>query len=267
MGGVVSSLLGGATSASTTNNTTEDTSQYIFRNSSRMRGYFEGDAGYVDTDDDRSTTADLLSTTEMARLNNNIDTLIASSVDQLATAAGDLQTRASTAWDRATSLYDTFKGLTDDKLADLKAEMLSQIYARQVQWAITAGSSFNCIVQSMTTEAEVDLARRMAGVIADDYAGMVKHETEAMASAFEMELKAQITPIELGLNSLSALMSTLRGSHSAENVSRDVKEVRATGKFGHEAEDWTASNGTYVGEATTLGVAAATVSSAALGAI
>lgn len=257
--------MGGGTSKTTIN--FEDTSQYIFRNSSRNRGYFEGDAGYTDTDDDRATTADLLTDAEMTRLNANIDTVIASSVDELAAAAADLQSRASTAWDRATSLYPVFKGLTDAKLADLKAEMLSQICLRTNQWAMTAGSSLNCLVQNMTTAAEVDLARRMAAVIADDYAGMVKHETDAIASAFEMELKAQLSPVELGLNSLNALLTILRGSHSTENVQRAVRELRATGKFGHESEDWSDNNGTYSGDVNSLASGAATVAAAALGAI
>ena len=65
--------MSGSSSSTTIN--FEDTSQYIFRNSSRNRGYFEGEAGYTSTDDDHNTNTQLLQDAELIRLNGDIDAL------------------------------------------------------------------------------------------------------------------------------------------------------------------------------------------------
>lgn len=268
---------------SKTNITFEDTSQYIFRNSSRNRGYFEGEAGFVKTDDDttrhlqddQGTTTTLLTAAERERLNDAIDKLIACSVDEYCEDKLDLQTRAGRAWDRAIALYPTFKALTDDKLADMKAEMLAQICLMESQWARTAGSSLNCLVHNMKMRAEVELTRRMAGVVADDYAKMVTHETEALQQAFEMEMSARLKADELGMTTITNYTNLLRGAlatedttrATTEDTSRDIKELRLMGKFGHEAEDWSDNNGTYSGEVGSLSNAASVISAGASGAV
>lgn len=245
----------------------EDTSQYIFRNSSRNRGYFEGEAGYVSTSDDRTSNTTLLTDTELDRLNTQIDTMATLGIDGLVADKPELVDRADAAWDRAIALYPAFKALTEDRLADLKAEMLAQIQLMTNQWARTAGSSLNCLVQKMQTDAETEMARRMAAVISSDYKDMVVHETQAMASAFEAELKARAGVDETAINSVATLTNILRGSKAKEVDERDIHELRVMGKFGHEAEDWSDNNGTYSGEVSNLSSAATAISGAAGGVI
>lgn len=254
-------------SSSSTNITFEDTSQYIFRNSSRNRGYFEGEAGYVSTSDDTDTTARQLTEAEVARLNSEIDALAAVSISELGADKTSLTAMADIMWDRAQDLYPTFKTLTDDKLADMKAEAIAQICLMESQWARTAGSSLNCLVGKMRTDAETEMARRMAAAVAADYSGMFQHETQALQIAFEAGMKARLSPVELGLNTLSSLTNILRGAYSTQDTNRDVHEVRVMGKFGHEAEDWSDNNGTYSGSVGSLASAAGSISSAASGGI
>lgn len=257
--------MSGSSSSTTIN--FEDTSQYIFRNSSRNRGYFEGEAGYTSTDDDHNTNTQLLQDAELIRLNGDIDALALVGVDQFASDKVDLVAKADAAWTRATSLYPIFQGLTDAKLDDLKADMLAQIQLMENQWARTAGSSLNCLVQRMQIDAETEIARRMAAVVSGDYKDMVQHETQAIQAAFEAELKARQGSNEVALNSIATLTNILRGAKANEVSNRNIHELRAMGKFGHEAEDWSDNNGTYSGEVGSLSSGAAVIAGIASGAV
>ncbi len=253
--------MGGSSSSVTFN----DTSEYLYRNSSTKRGGFEGNIGNVNTDTslDVSGTEDIireqeqLSQTERNRVASMITTLTACATDQLCGDKADLKTRAGTAWDRALSLYPEHKAQLDILLDDLKTDTIDRICLAKTQWARTAGSSLNCLVQSMEARAQVELARRIAGIVAESHMQFRQHETDAIAAAFTMNMQARLEPVKLGLSQIGTLYSILRGAVVTEVTDRGYTEARdedtnqftAMGKFFHEASSIAASEGTYAGDA------------------
>jgi hypothetical protein len=230
-----------------------DTSEYMFRNSSTKKGGFEGNIGTTTTDvaldisgtEDISRTGSLLDAADRTQLRAAIASLETCTVDSFCTDKGDLVTRAGTAWDRAIALYPTFAALLEDELDDLKAEMLAQIYQNQNQWARIAGSSLNCLVANMTSAAQVDMTRRVAGVIAERLARFKEHETQAIVQAFEIQMNARARMQETGMSGLNALWQVLRGAETTELTDRDYTEARdednttfnLLGRFYHEGID------------------------------
>lgn len=245
--------------------TFNDTSEYLYRNSSTKRGGFEGNVGKVSTDTslDVDGTEDIrrdqeqLSTAERDRISAMIGTLTVCATDQLCSDKADLKTRAGFAWDRAISLYPEHKAQLDLLLDDLKQDTIDRICLAKVQWARTAGSSLNCLVQSMEARAQVELARRIAGIVAESHLQFRQHETEAIARAFADNLNARLEPVKLGLSQISALYSVLRGAVVTEITDREYTEQRdedtdqltLMGKFFHEASSISANEGTYASDA------------------
>jgi hypothetical protein len=249
-----------------------DTSQFLHRNSSTKRGGFEGNLGNVKTttDLDVDGTEDImreqeqLSTTERNRVAAMIGALTVCATDQLCGDKADLKTRAGVAWDRAVSLYPEHKAQLDLLLDDLKVETINRICLAKNQWARTAGSSLNCLVQSMETKAQVELARRISGIIAESHMQFRQHETEAIVAAFDRNMSARLEPMKLGLNQIGTLYSVLRGAVTTDVTDRNYTEARdestnqftAMGKFFHEASSISASEGTFAGDADNAALAA-----------
>lgn len=238
-----------------------DTSEYMFRNSSTKKGGFEGNFGMTDTNTDVDTTGaedvtrtqTLLLETDRDQLRAQILKLEACAVDAFCTDKGDLVTRAGTAWDRAISLYPSFQSLLNAELEDLKTEMLNNIYLWRNQWRRTAGSSLNCLVQEMETKAEIEMTRRIAGHVAESLRRFKEHETAAIAQAFEHQMTARLRTNEVGLSSMNAIWSILRGSSVEDITDRDYTENRdedqttwnMLGKFYHEGIDISDNSGSY----------------------
>lgn len=238
-----------------------DTSEYMFRNSSTQKGGFEGNVGttWTDTDiditgtEDVSRSQELLTGLDRTQLRSQIDALEACAVTSFCSDKSDLITRAGNAWDRALALYPTFKSLLDTQTTDLKEEILDQIYLMRSQWARTAGSSLNCLVQEMESDAQVELARRVAGVVAEQLRAFKEHETEAIRQAFEMQFAARAKMAEIGLSSMNTLWNILRGAEVqditdrdyTENRDEDTNTINLLGKFYHEGIDISDSDGSY----------------------
>jgi len=253
-----------------------DTSEYMFRNSSTRKGGFEGNVGTkivnvdlkVDGTEDITRTGTLLTDDDRAQLREAIVSLETCTVDTFCTDKADLTTRAGAAWDRAISLYPDFRTLLGDEIDDLKTEMLNHIYLNSNQWARTAGSSLNCLVQEMTTKAEIEVTRRIAGHIAESLRRFKEHESTAIAQAFEMQMNARARMQEVGLSGLNIMWGVLRGAETIELTDRDYTENRdegnrtfdLLGRFYHEGVDVADNDGAY-GTATaaigdSLGIAA-----------
>lgn len=242
-----------------------DTSEYLYRNSSTKRGGFEGNIGNVKTDTslDVDGTEDIireqeqLSQIERDRIAAMIGTLTVCATDQLCPDKQDLKARAQFAWDRAISLYPEHKSQLDILLGDLKTETINRICLAKNQWARTAGSSLNCLVQNMEIKAQIELARQIAGIVAESHMQFRQHETEAIAAAFNQNLQARLEPVKLGLSQIGTLYSVLRGAVVTEITDRDYTENRdedtnqftAMGKFFHEASSISANEGTFAGDA------------------
>lgn len=259
---------GGATSNIDQNLTFEDTSEYMYKNSSRYTAGFEFDAGVVNTNTDIgvSGTEDVVRDQELLRdadqddLRSMIASLTSCTTDQLCDDKADLKDRAGQAWDRAWNLYPTYKEQLDAELDELREDTIEYICLWEQQWARTAGSSLNCLVQSMKNRAEVELARKLAGVIAESNRRMKEHETQAIAQAFTDNLNARMEPNKLALGQIGALWGVLRGAtvkditdrDYTENRNEDTLQLTAMGKYYREAEDWSENEGTYLAEVNEL---------------
>lgn len=238
-----------------------DTSEYIFRNSSIRKGGFDANVGYQRTStdleiagaEDVTQTQELLTEADRAQLRGMISTLTVCTTEQLCSDKTDLRARANQAWNRALNLYPVYRAQLDAELDDLRAEMFAYITMWENQWARTAGSSLNCLVQGMRNKATVDLARRMAQAIAESNLRMKEHETQALAQAFDKELNAIVEPQRLGLNQIGALFGVLRGARAEEVTDRDYTENRdetastgsITGRFYYEGTNISDNEGTY----------------------
>jgi hypothetical protein len=260
--------MGGSTGGATANNeqtiTFEDTSEYMYRNSSKATGGFKATIGLVNTNtsldtagaEDITRTQQLLLDSDMAELRADLEKLTQCTVDEFCADKTDLKTRAGMSWDRALALYPTYQAELAAQLDDLKAETYSRICLWESQWARTAGSSLNCLVQSMKNKAEVELARRIAGVIAETNMRMKEHETQALAQAFMDNMNARLEPDKIAFSKIGTLWGILRGSTVTDVTDRDYNEnkderrteITAMGDFYHEVVDWSENDGSYGGE-------------------
>lgn len=257
---------------STANNeqtiTFEDTSEYIYRNSSKATGGFKATIGTVNTNTDLDTTGSedinrtqqLLNDADLADLRADLEALTQCTVDEFCQDKADLKTRAGLAWDRALDLYPTYRTELDAQLDDLKQETYNRICLWESQWARTAGSSLNCLVQSMKNKAEVELARRIAAVIAETNMRMKEHETQALAQAFADNLNARLEPSKIAFSKIGAMWGVLRGATVTDVTDRDYvenknenrNEITAMADFYHEVVDWGENDGEYGGERSEL---------------
>lgn len=249
-------------------NNFNDTSEYIYRNSSLDKAGFKVSYGDVDTDttldvegtEDISQTQTLLTAADQEQIRGMIDTLTICTTEQLCQDKSDLMSRANLAWNRALALYPEYRIQLQADLDDLRAERHAYICLMEQQWARTAGSSLNCLVQGMRNKAEVELARVMAQAIAESNRRMKEHETEALRNAFEKELTARMEPVKTGLNQIGTLFSVLRGATLTDITDRDYTEHRneevnqhtLLGDFYHEAQSTAENSGTYAGEVSAL---------------
>ena len=238
-----------------------DTSEYMFRNSSTQKGGFEGNIGLktinVDLDvlgtEDVVRNGELLDAADRMQLRAAIDSLEICTVAAFCADKADLITRATTAWNRAIALYPTFQTLLDNEVDDITTEMWNQIYLNQNQWARIAGSSLNCLVADMTTKAQVEMTRRVTGIIAESLRRFKEHETAAVMQAFEMQFNGRARMAEVGLSGLNVMWNVLRGAQTSEVTDRDYTEARdesnrtfdLLGRFYHEGIDISDMDGSY----------------------
>lgn len=238
-----------------------DTSEYMFRNSSTQKGGFEGNVGtkFAGTDldvlgtEDVERSGELLNLADRDQLRAAITVLEAQSVTQFAGDKLTLVDKAGLAWDRAFGMYPVFQDLLDTEIDDMRTEMLNNLYLNTNQWARTAGSSLNCLVADMTSKAQIEIARRLAGQIAESLRRFKEHESQAVAQAFEMEMSARGRMQEIGLTNMNVLWQTLRGAETTETTDRDYTEARdentntfdLLGRFYHEGIDVSDNDGSY----------------------
>lgn len=241
--------------------TINDTSGNIYRNSSTKRGGFEGEIGLITTNrnldidgtEDVIRDIDVLSAVERDRIADMISQLTACTTAALCSDKDDFVTKAGLAWDRAWSLFPTYRAELDAELVDMKAEMLDEICLLESQWARTAGSSLNTLVQRMRAKSVEELARRISGMIADRRLQAKEHETQAIAQAFEMYMNARMEPNKAAFAQIGTLYSILKGAIThdvtdrdyTENRDEDEDKITAMGKFYHEAIDVSDASGTY----------------------
>lgn len=252
--------------------TFNDTSEFVYRNSSTRRGGFEGvlTGGRVDTDLDISGTEDVVreqeEMTEADRvlLRDNIATLTACAVAQLCPDKATLGQRSDFAWDRAITLFPDLRMLLDAEIEDLREDTRAYICLWENQWARTAGSSHNSLVLDLKNRAVTELSRRIAGIIAERLHQYKQHETEAITQAFMDSLNARMQPTQIAYNHIGTLYGILRGSATTNITDRGYTEGRderatnfqGTGKFFHDVTDISDASGNYDGELNDLAGAA-----------
>lgn len=248
--------------------TFEDTTEYIYRNSSIKKAGFKVSYGDVDTDtttdtegtEDITQTQTLLTESDREQLRNMILALTTCTTEQLCADKTTLQDRAQIAWNRALDLYPTYRAQLQAELDDLLAERHAYICLMESQWSRTAGSSLNCLVQGMRNKAEVELSRVMAQAIAESNLRMKEHETQALMQAFEAEMGSRMEPVKAGLNQIGTLYSVLRGAQTEDVTDRDYTEHREEeqdqntllGDFYHEAQSISDDEGTYTSDVSSL---------------
>jgi hypothetical protein len=253
--------MGGGSSQTVTFN---DTSEFMYRDSSTKRGGFKGNIGYVtnkvDTDTDGTENIlrgqELMTLADRNHLNTQISALEACTINTLCADKAELKTKSDLAWSRATTLYPSLKALIDTEMDDLKTEAFNELQMWNWQWARTAGSSLNCLVGDLTVHATAEISRRMAGVLAEKMIGAKDAETRAIADAFTMEFNARVEPTKVALAHIGTLFGILRGANVTETTDRDYAETRAEnskqftfmGEFYHEVTDISAAEGTYAGD-------------------
>lgn len=257
---------GGSGGGASANNeiTFNDTSEYMYRDSSTKRGGFEGSFGFVTNNTDLDTvgtenvnqTGSALPEADRDELRRQIEVLNNCVLDQFCPDKDDLKTRADLAWDRARSLFDDTRGLIDDEVDDLKADTLNYINMWHTQWARMAGSSLNCAVNELRNRAVTELNRRIAGIIAERLTRLKEHETQALAEAFKNNLDARMEPNKLAFMQIGALYGVLRGAETTQVTDRDYDESKdessrqftLMGKVFHDITDVSDNSGTYAGE-------------------
>ena len=238
-----------------------DTSEYMFRNSSTQKGGFEGNIGSTSTDVDTDTAgtedvekiATLLTAADRTQLRAQIATLEECAVNTFCADKASLVSHALMAWDRALNFQPEFRALLEDELVDVRAETMNAILMHEAQWSRIAGSSLNCLVAEMTTKAQIELGRRISGIIAEQLRRAKEHETEALKAAFEKEFSARARVTEVGISGINSFWQVLRGSEVSEITDRDYTETRnedqqvtnLLGKFYHEGIDIADSDGAY----------------------
>ena len=246
--------------ASTTVNF-NDTSEYMFRNSSTQKGGFEGNIGHTDTDIDIATSgtedveklAVLLTDADRTKLRTQIETLEACAVATFCSDKASLVEHALAAWQRALTFYPEFRALLEAELVDVRAETMNAILMYETQWARIAGSSLNCLVAEMSVKAQVELGRRISGIVAEQLRRAKEHETDALKNAFEKEFSARARVTEVGISGINSFWQVLRGAEVTEVTDRDYTEARnedqrvtnLLGKFYHEGIDIADSDGAY----------------------
>ena len=234
------------------------------RNSSTKRAGFEGEIGYIRTDteldisgrEDVNRDTDVLDEVERERIKEQIGVLSACTVAAFCDDKASLVTKAGLAWDRAWTLFPTYREELDNELDDLKQEFMDYICLWEQQWARMAGSSLNSIVIRLRMKAQVELARRLAGIIAERRLQAKEHETEAIAQAFADEWKARQDSNQLGFGQIGMLYQILKGAKIIDVTDRDYSENRdedknqftAMGKFYNEGIDISDQSGTYSSE-------------------
>lgn len=251
---------GGAASADN-EITFNDSSEYMFRNSSTKRGGFEGNIARTTTNTDLDTrgTEDIIRVTD--NLNDADRDKIRDQLQEIVDCVGpdfcadkqDLSDRADVAWDRALTLFDDTKGEILEEVEDLKQEAIDRICLRRNQWARTAGSSLNCLVHDLERKAEVELTRRLAGVVAEKMPQLRAYETQAINEAFRMHFYAKGEMPKIAFSHIGNLWNILRGAQVTDTTDRDYTEDRdedvtnlqLAGKFYHEQTDISDNDGTY----------------------
>ena len=234
------------------------------RNSSTKRAGFEAEIGYIDTNteldidgtEDVTRDIDVLDDVERARLKAHITALSECTVTAFCSDKASLVAKAGLAWDRAWALFPTYREELDNELDDLKQEFMDYICLWEQQWARMAGSSLNSIVIRLRMKAQVELARRLAGMIAERRLQAKEHETQAIAAAFGNEWQSRQESNQLGFAQIGALYQILKGSKTVDITDRDYTENRdedkrqftLMGKFYNEGIDISDQSGTYIGD-------------------
>lgn len=259
-------MSGGGGASANNEITFNDTSEYMYRNSSTKRGGFEGNiarttqntSANTDGTEDIERVTDQLDPMDRATIRDQITEIVACIGPSFCADKADLATRAETAWDRAVALYADTKGAIDTEIADLKQEAIERICLQKTQWARTAGSSLNCLVQGMELKAEVELTRRLAGALAERLPQLKQLETAAIMDAFQQNFQAKAQMPQIAFAHVGNLWNILRGAQVSEVTDRGYTEGRTenqttlqlAGKFYHESTDIADTDGKYesVGE-------------------
>jgi len=242
-----------------------DTSEYMYRNSSIKKGGFRGNVGFTRTDtsldvdgtEDVTRTQDQLLAADRDLLRQNIAVIHDCALNRMCSNATTLEGRADYAWDRAINLYPTLRTLLDDEITALKFETMQRIRLAEYAWRRIAGSSLNCAVAHLDSSAENELSVRVAGVVAEALQKYKMHETEAIARAFADNLNARLEPSKVMFAHVGTLWQILRGAQVTDVTDRDYTEARdedttvfdARGEFYHEATAIADNSGTYAGDA------------------
>lgn len=250
---------GGATANNTL--TFEDTSEFIFRNSSTDRSGFHVDAQYTDENIGKVTdlTDNQTETTEL--LDQACRDLIKQKVEAMLAVADDttinrdyLKDNALKAWDRACNLYPEYQLWSDDTVADILAEGVERICENKTQWSRIAGSSLNCVVQSLEVRAQTELSRKLFAERSRWRKDMLEHQTQAIRDAFEMEMAARMNTAQIPFTSAVGLLQVLRGAEATGTVARTTNEVADTdvqkvflgGRYWVDAQSVSDDQGAYL---------------------
>ena len=254
------------TDVGTSSNEFQDTSEFIYRNSSEKAAGFTFEAGTVN--EDRSINEDIVVTTEAldAACRTDIKDMITTLKVDAQNHVDDrdhLITRAHAAWDRAIALYTDFETQLTAETDDIKTEFTDRICAAELEWQRTAGSSLNTLVQDMKARSEAELARRLAGVISTRLQGFRNDETNAIANAFQHEFIAHHQTAQISLSQLIGLGNLLKGSIATQTTDRDLSEdvdqIRAMGNYFRNAKTISDDQGTHSGEVDSVATAVSAI--------
>lgn len=253
---------GGATADNTL--TFNDTSEFMYRNSSTKRGGFEGSVGLVtnstnldiDGDEEIVKAAVLLSTAERDAIKLQVKTLNDCVIANFCAERADLYDKARTSWDRAITLYDDTRADIQAELDNIKAEGVNMVCLNKLQWERTAGSSLNTTVLLLQADAEVALTQKLAALLAERIPQLRQAETQAMAQAFTDMLNSRMEPAKLALAHMGTLYGILRGSTVSDTTNRsyvegrdeDSRQFTLMGKFFHDVTDIADNSGAYAAE-------------------
>ena len=250
--------------STTVNNNFEDKSDYIYRNSSTKKGGGRGNVQNTNT----SSSLNITGTEDVARdtealtaadrdlLRSNISTIHSCALDRMCGNATTLEERANYAWSRAIDLYPQMQVLLGDQLEALRLTAMNKICLAEYQWNRIAGSSLNCQVAGLKSEAESLLTTRLAGVVAEALERYKIAESQAIAQAFGDNLAARTEPSKIIFAHVGNLWELLKGSEIRDVTDRDYGEQRAessnTTQVGfelyYEALSIADNSGTYISD-------------------
>lgn len=264
--------MGGGGGASANNEITfNDTSEYIYRNSSEKSGGGTIEAGTVRENRDRNTDISEDITDQSTALDQacrdqikGMVTTLEAQVTSLAQDTTDVQGLAQVVWDSALSLHDDVDAKLTDRLDDLKAETLNRIMSYELQWQRTAGSSLNCIVLDMTNKATTEMARRMSAVAAEMLFQAQGAQQDAIHTAFQDQMTARSQPRQLAFGHMGTLLGVLKGSLVDTTRNRDVLEsmdenasqTKLMSNLFYSAKSVADNSGQYAGDADDFAAAA-----------